>query len=61
MSGGESNPPASKAHFGVKGHTFTQGGVRYKRLHWDSDKHKKRLKMIRKVGGYVGRYDNKLE
>jgi hypothetical protein len=61
MSGGESNPPASKAHFGVKGHMGVTSALRYKRLHWHCDRHKKRLKMIRKVGGRIGRHDNRLE
>ena len=49
MSGDSSQPPALRARFGVKGHHATPGGIRFKRLHWHCDVHKKRLKLIRKI------------
>jgi hypothetical protein len=48
MSGGESRPPSIRARFGVLGHT-SGGNYTFNRLHWDIDKHKKRLKAIRQV------------
>ena len=50
MSGDSSVPPALRARFGVKGHTTTTSSIRYKRLHWHCDVHKKRLKAIRSIG-----------
>lgn len=49
-----------KARFGVKGHTMATDHMRWKRLHWNSSTHKKRLKLIRKLSGRVGKYDNQL-
>jgi hypothetical protein len=49
MSGGESRPPSLRARYGTLGH---RGGGNYvfNRIHWDTEKHRKRMKMIRRIG-----------